>query len=87
MLNVRDTDAYIEISGATMPLSAARALDPAVEGFTGGTYLVNWDIQPGRDRISGTDGMAYYARLDVNGEIIDNNISAGDVIVIVAAGD
>ena len=34
-----------------------------------------------------TDGMAYYARLDANGEIIDNNISDGDVIVIVAAGD
>ena len=87
MLNVRDTDAYIEISGAAMPLSATRALDPSVEGFTGGTYLVNWDIQPGRYRVAGTDGMAYYARLDANGEIIDNNISDGDVIVIVAARD
>ena len=87
MLNVRDTDAYIEISGAAMPLSATRALDPSVEGFTSGTYLVNWDIQPGRYRVSGTDGMAYFARLDTNGEIIDNNISDGDVIVIVAAGD
>lgn len=87
MLNVRDTDAYVEISGAAVPFAATRALDPSVEGFSGGTYLVNWDIQPGRYRISDPGGMSYFARLDADGEIIDNNISEGAVLVIVAATD
>lgn len=87
LLNVRETDAYIEIKGGALPLENSRTLDPVVEGYTAGTYLVNWDIQPGRYRITPTDGTAYFSRLDANGEIIDNNIGDGQLIVIVEPTD
>lgn len=87
LMKVEPTDAYVEISGAALPLGETRTLDPVVEGFTEGTYLVNWDIQPGRYRITPTDRSAYFARLDETGDIIDNNISDGQVIVIVDQSD
>ena len=68
-----------------MPLAYSRTLDPVVEGYSEGTYLVNLDIQPGRYRITNPDGRSsYFSRLDANRGVIDNDFSNGPVIVIVA---
>lgn len=85
LLNVQPTDAYVEISGAATALVHLPTLDPLAEGFTEGTYLVGTDIQPGRYNVEGEG--AYFARLDAGGEIIDNNISDGNVIAIIQPGD
>jgi hypothetical protein len=87
LLHVRDTDAYIEISGEAMRLEDTPVVDPIALGFDSGTYLVGTDIAPGRYRVTPTQGSAYYARLDADGEIIDNNLSEGAVIALVSASD
>ena len=87
LMRLLDTDAYVEISGEATPLEFLPVIDPIAAGFTEGTYLVGVDIEPGRYRISPVDGNSYWARLDANQEIIDNDISDGATIVIVNEGD
>ena len=45
------------------------------------------DIAAGRYNISAAGSSAYFARLDANLEIIDNNLSEGNVIAVVESGD
>jgi hypothetical protein len=59
------------------------AVDPIAEGWTDGTYLIGTDIAPGRYNITSAGTSAYFARLDANLEIIDNNLSEGNVIAVV----
>lgn len=87
LMNVVPTDSYVEINGGAHPLSSSGRLNPVADGFTAGTYLVNWDIQPGRYRISAVNGSTYYALLDATGGIIDTFATDGDTIVIVDARD
>lgn len=54
--------------------------------FTTGTYEVGVDIQPGRYRSpGGTD--CYWARLDQDQEILDNNLSSGPTVFDVRESD
>lgn len=45
------------------------------------------DIAPGRYNVTPAVSSAYYARLDTDLEIIDSNISEGNVIAIVDRSD
>lgn len=45
------------------------------------------DIAPGRYNITPAGSSAYFARLDANLGIIDNNISEGNVIAVVDPAD
>jgi hypothetical protein len=88
LVSVLDTDAYVEINGAALNVDDSRPLDPVAEGFNEGTYLVNHDLAPGRYRINPPEGStAYWARLDASMEIIDNDLSEGQLIVIVDTSD
>jgi hypothetical protein len=90
LLNVRDTDAFVEINGEAISVAEFNGgvADPLLNGFTSGTYLVGIDIQPGQYRITPETGStAYFARLDANGEIIDNNLSEGQLIAQIAESD
>jgi len=83
LMNVAPTDAYVEMSGAAVALVDLPWVDPIAEGWTDGTYLVGTDIAPGRYNITPAGSSAYFARLDANLGIIDNNISEGNVIAVV----
>jgi hypothetical protein len=90
LLNVRDSDAFVEINGEAIAVADFNGgvADPVLMGFTSGTYLVGIDIQPGQYRITPETGStAYFARLDTNGEIIDNNLSEGQLIAQIAESD
>jgi hypothetical protein len=87
LVNVADTDAYVEISGSAVALGDMPQVDPLAEGWTDGTYLVGVDIPAGRYNISADGTSAYYARLGANRDIIDNNISDGNVIAVVQDSD
>ena len=87
LMNVVPTDSYVEITGGAHPLASSGILDPVADGFTTGTYLVNWDVQPGRYRLSAINGSSYYALLDATGGIIRSSATEGDTVVIVAATD
>jgi hypothetical protein len=87
LMTVAPTDSYVEISGAALALGDLPQVDPIAEGWTDGTYLVGTDIAPGRYNVTPAGSSAYYARLDANLEIIDNNISEGNVIAAVDPGD
>jgi hypothetical protein len=90
LLNVRDTDAFVEINGEAIAVADFNGgvADPILAGFTSGTYLVGIDIQPGQYRVTPETGStAYFARLDANGEIIDNNLSEGQLIAQIAESD
>jgi len=86
---VVSTDAYAEINGEAILVDDTGPIDPMQLGFTAGTYLVGYDIQPGRYRISPTsDGSStYWSRLDRTMDIIDNNLSDGQLIVTVSSSD
>jgi hypothetical protein len=86
-MNVAPTDAYVEINGSAIALADLPHVDPIAEGWTDGTYLVGTDIAPGRYNITSAGSSAYFARLDTNLEIIDNNISEGNVIAVAEPGD
>jgi hypothetical protein len=62
-------------------------VDPVAEGWTDGTYLVGTHIAPGRYNITSAGSSADFARLDANLEIIDNNLSEGNVIAVVDPAD
>lgn len=85
IVQIEKGDAYIEFSGEAMRLEDSGVIDPVELGLTEGTYLVGTDIAPGRYRISGDS--AYFARLECNNEIIDNNLSDGSVIAVVKDSD
>lgn len=87
LMNVVSTDSYVEITGGAHPLASSGILDPVADGFTTGTYLVNWDVQPGRYWLSAINGSSYYALLDATGGIIRSSASEGDTVVIVAHTD
>lgn len=84
---VKDTDAYVDISGAAINVNDSIAVDPITEGCTDGTFLVGYDIAPGQYKVMPVDGNAYWARLDGDLEIIDNDIGEGQLIVVIQAGD
>jgi hypothetical protein len=89
LMIVEATDAYSEISGEAVLADDTGPVDPIAQGFTEGTYLVGIDIEPGRYRITPTssDDLAYWSRLDSSMDIIDNNLSDGQLIVTVKASD
>lgn len=87
LMNVAPTDAYVEISGAAIALVDLPVVDPIAEGWTDGSYLVGTDIPAGRYNVTGAGRSAYFARLDANLEIIDNNLSEGNVIAVVDPSD
>ena len=87
LMNVAPTDAYIEINGAAIALADLPQVDPIAEGWTDGTYLVGTDIAPGRYNVTPAASSAYFSRLDANLEIIDNNLSEGNVIAVVDPAD
>lgn len=87
LMNVAPTDAYVEINGAAIALVDLPAVDPIAEGWTDGTYLIGTDIAPGRYNITSAGTSAYFARLDANLEIIDDNLSEGNVIAVVEPSD
>jgi hypothetical protein len=89
ILDLLPTDVYVEINGEAQPIEYFPNADPMVAGWTDGTYLVGPDIAPGQYRVlpDTTSGSAYWARLDRNHEIIDNNLSEGQLIVDVQPGD
>ena len=84
LMIVLETDAYAEVSVGAINVLDSNTLDPIGQGFTDGTYLVGVDIQPGRYRITPVGGSStYWARLDNTLDIIDNDLSDGQLIVIV----
>ena len=87
LLQVLPTDAYVKIDGEALPMAASRPLDPVAEGYTDGTFLVGYDLAPGRYRITKEGGGSYFARLDKRGEIINNDLSDGPVVVVVRPTD
>lgn len=54
--------------------------------FDEGTYEVGVDIQPGRYRSPGGDNC-YWARLDADQEILDNDLSSGPSVFTVQESD
>jgi hypothetical protein len=86
-MNVAPTDSYVEISGAAVALVDLPRVDPIAEGWTDGTYLVGTDIAPGRYNVTPAGSNAYFARLDADLGIIDNNLSEGNVIAVVDPAD
>lgn len=84
---IRDSDAYIEVSGEMIHIDHFPEADPILLGFTEGTYLVGVDIAAGRYRITPEADMAYWARLNKNFDIIDNALSEGQLIVVVKESD
>jgi hypothetical protein len=73
LTNVAPTDAYVEINGAAIALVDLPQVDRIAAGWTDGTYLVGTDIAPGRYNVTSAGFSAYFARLDANLEIINNN--------------
>jgi hypothetical protein len=87
LVNILDTDAYIEVNGGMVHIDDLPVIDPIAQGFTEGTYLVNVDITPGRYRVNPVNGTAYWARLTETRDIIDNDLSEGQLVVIVDESD
>jgi hypothetical protein len=88
LLIVDPTDAYIEISGGgARELSLSEPFDPIAEQCTDGVFLVGLDIQPGQYRVLPAGGSTYWARIDGNMGIIDNDLSDGQLIVKIRPGD
>ncbi|HLF44263.1 MAG TPA: hypothetical protein VJA46_12180 [Acidimicrobiia bacterium] len=89
LVNVLESDAYIEVNGEMISIQYLPVLDPIASGFTEGTYLVGVDIAPGRYRVTPVEagGHAYWARLDDHREINDNDLAEGPLIVIVSESD
>ncbi|MGH9192113.1 MAG: hypothetical protein ACRDZ0_06520 [Acidimicrobiales bacterium] len=86
LMNVA-TDSSVEINGAAIALGDLPQVDPIAKGWTDGTHLVGTDSASGRYNVTSAGSSAYFARLDVNLEIIDNNLSEGNVIAVVEPND
>ena len=78
---------YVQFAGEAVSVRDRPSVDPLLEGFTEGTYLVGADLAPGRYRVSRADGLAYAARLDTKLDIIDNDLNQGSVILTVDPSD
>ena len=50
------------------------------------SLLIGVDVPPGRYRIAKAEG-AYFARIDEQGDVIDDDLADGSVIVTVEPGD
>lgn len=89
LVNILETDAFIDVNGAMIPLDDTRSLDPIAEGFTEGTYLVGYDIEPGQYRIvpENEGDHAYWARLGENRDLIDNDLAEGPLVLTVRESD
>jgi hypothetical protein len=65
----------VEAQAPEAPAAEAPATEAPTGGeFSDGTYKVGVDIQPGEYRGTATNGAGYWARLDRNQEIIDNEL-------------
>lgn len=82
-----DEATFVEISGQALLVEHLPVYNPIENECTDGTFLVGPDIVPGRYRVLPDGGSAYWARLDSSLEIIDNNISDGQLIVDIREGD
>lgn len=89
LLNVRESDSFVEISGEAIAVADFNGgvADPLLLNWTEGTYLVGVDLAAGQYRISPDGSSTYFARLDDEGDIIDNNISEGQLIVTIQPSD
>ncbi|PWL20713.1 MAG: hypothetical protein DCO81_03665 [Candidatus Aquiluna sp. XM-24bin5] len=88
LVQIQDSDKFIEFSGVAYALEDMPLLDPIAEGFTEGTYLVGVDIQPGTYRVNAEgDSMAYGSRLACDRDILDNDLNSGSVILTVKSSD
>lgn len=88
VVQVESSDVFIEFSGVAYPLEVMPVLNPIEEGFTDGSYLVGADVSPGTYRVSSANGRsAYAARLGCDGDIIDNDLNDGSVILTVQDSD
>lgn len=87
LMEVRASDAYVEISGEAVELSQMPSVDPMASDMRAGTYLVGVDVAPGRYRVSGEGSLAYAARLDRNLGIIQNEANQGSVLIHVTPSD
>ena len=76
--------AAVTVATASAPTAVADPLNP-IPG--NGVFLVGPDIAPGQYRVNPSGGSAYWARLDANLEIIDNDLQDGQSIVVVDASD
>lgn len=83
---VRPNDAYVEIRGKAVAVEAAASVHPIEDKCTGGTFLVGKDIEPGRYRIEAS-GQGYWARLNAKLGTIANQLSDGQLIVVVRPTD
>lgn len=85
---VDDRASYIEISGQAIALEFLPTFDPIANACTGGTFLVGVDIQPGQYRVNPDEtGAAYWARLDGQLQLIDNDFQTGQSIMVIQPGD
>lgn len=80
-------DAYSDISDEAILYQELGPVDPIVEGFTDGRYVVGYDLAPGRYRVIPLAGTAYWARLNAELEILDNDLGDGQLIVNVRGSD
>lgn len=80
-------DAYSDISDEAILYQELGPVDPIVEGFTDGRYVVGYDLAPGRYRVIPLAGTAYWARLNAELEILDNDLGDGQLIVNVRDSD
>jgi hypothetical protein len=86
LVHVQPTDAFVKFSGPALAMTDSDPVDPIAKGDEGGSYLVGYDVQPGQSQVS-SDENAYFARLDESGDIIDNDLGEGSVIVTVQPTD
>lgn len=88
LMVILDGDAYAEVSGEAIVYDDLGPIDPVLLGYDDGTYVVGYDIEPGRYRVSPAGGRsAYWARLDETLDIINNDLGDGQLIVIINESD
>ncbi|MEM9652258.1 MAG: hypothetical protein AAGA65_09200 [Actinomycetota bacterium] len=78
---------FVEFSGQAIAVEDMPVVDPMLQGFTDGTYLVGADIEPGQYRVSNPGGSAYGARLDSTLDILDNDLNDNSVILTIRETD
>ena len=79
----------VEVPGPTVTVTAKPA-GPSGSIDGNGTFQVGAEVKPGRYKGKADPdgiGMCYVARLDSDGEIIDNQLSEGQVLITIKASD